>query len=233
MALKTAYRMYGLMDPSNSKLEADKTLEVALTASVNDFAGFTSGYSVYKLKPSAAVNITGIAALAADGIIWLDNRLGSYAVTLKHQSSSSAADNRITCTTGADIVIAAGSVQGLFYDLATKEWTDVVELPVDANGGFKIPVTVDGTVLVLGGKKWLARHLSNGPAGASTGTVAFAYGVNLPTIDYNGNTSATRRSNLITNGLTCKVQVPHGTTASAIYAIAASAAVTVQFEPEW
>ncbi len=233
-ALKTAYSLGGEMDPCDSRSDDLKFSAVSIAASQNDYAGFAStSYKCFRVTASAAINITGILAAAADRVIFIDNTSGSATVTFKHQSGSSGADNRITCTTGADIALAAGEKMAFFYDQAIAEWTNVVVLPSDARNAFKIPVETDGTVLILGGRQWLMRHLSNGPAGASTGTVGLAYGIVIPTIDYNGNSAATRRSTLVTNGLTCKVKVNANTAASAVYLIAATADVTVQFEPEW
>ena len=84
---------------------------------------------VLRLESDAARTITGIAApaLNPDGsnrrgvFLWCLNR-GSYAITLAHNSSSSASANRILGPNAADAVIQPGGAVRLWYDASSGNW---------------------------------------------------------------------------------------------------------------
>jgi hypothetical protein len=48
--------------------------------------------------------------------------VGSFAITLKHQSASSTAANRILVPWGGDAIITADSAAVLTYDATTARW---------------------------------------------------------------------------------------------------------------
>lgn len=96
----------------------------SLSASQNDYAPGTA--DIIRLSSSTAVNITGLAAPAADGAIRLiinTNAAGGAAITLAHESTSSAAANRFRSVTTANVVLLpdGGSVT-LTYSTAISRW---------------------------------------------------------------------------------------------------------------
>jgi len=100
--------------PTNLDLDApDPLTPPILTASQNDYGpdgGNRAG--TWYLSASSSVNLTGIAGGSANRALTLVN-VGAYTITLKAQSSSSAAANRFL--TGADITIEAGEALTLRY----------------------------------------------------------------------------------------------------------------------
>jgi hypothetical protein len=94
----------------------------------NSPAGYTAnqdnlvltGSAFQRLSGTAARDITGVAP--PTGLSHVDGRMlriynvGSFNLTLKHNSASSTAANRFYCSGAADIVIAAGDYAELIYD---------------------------------------------------------------------------------------------------------------------
>ncbi len=79
--------------------------------------------SLYILDTSgAAQTITGIAAGRDGQYLTLVNGDATLAVTLSNNSGSSAAANRITTGTGADVSVPAGGSVSLIYDSASSLW---------------------------------------------------------------------------------------------------------------
>ncbi len=82
--------------------------------------------SLYVLDTSgAAQTITGIAAGRDGQYVTLVNGDASLAVTISNNSLSSAAANRITTGTGADVSIPTGGSISLVYDTAASLWRAV------------------------------------------------------------------------------------------------------------
>jgi hypothetical protein len=91
-----------------------------ITADQNDYA-IGSG-DIFRLDASAARNITGIVAGANGQAVLLVNT-GSFAITLKHESASSTAANRLTVPWAGDYVMSAnGGAALLVYFTATNRW---------------------------------------------------------------------------------------------------------------
>jgi len=92
----------------------------SLTADQNDWAIGTG--DIFRVAGTAARAITGIAA-GTSGLAILLINVGSFALTLRHQSASSSAANRITVPWAGDCVISAngGSVV-LVYDSTSSTW---------------------------------------------------------------------------------------------------------------
>lgn len=91
-----------------------------LTADQNDYA-IGSG-DIFQVSASAARNITGIVAGTNGQAILLVNT-GSFAITLKHESASSTAANRLTVPWAGDYVMSAnGGAALLVYFTATNRW---------------------------------------------------------------------------------------------------------------
>jgi hypothetical protein len=79
-----------------------------------------TGSAFQRLSGTAARDITGVAPPSGgshvDGRMMRIYNVGSFNLTLKHNSLSSTAANRFYCIGAADIVIAAGDYAELIYD---------------------------------------------------------------------------------------------------------------------
>lgn len=90
-----------------------------ITSNQNDYA--TGDGDFFRISSDAARDITGIVAAAGGHIIRLVN-VGSFAITLKHNSGSSSAANRINVPWAGDAVISAGDTLSLWYDDVSTVW---------------------------------------------------------------------------------------------------------------
>ncbi len=111
-----------------------------------------SGHSAFqRLNATAATTITGIAPASTAGgsgtptwihtdgrIFWLYN-VGTFNITLKHDSASSTAGNRLLTETGGDLIIGPGRYAQLVYDGTSSRWRATAE-----NYPYVFP-TADGT----------------------------------------------------------------------------------------
>lgn len=90
-----------------------------ITASQNNYSptGYQD-YSFWYLDSSGAYDITGIGSPAAPAngtVLYLYNSSAST-LTLKHESASSTAGNRLFLPSSADVAIVARAGVGLFYN---------------------------------------------------------------------------------------------------------------------
>lgn len=96
----------------------------SLSASQNDYAPGVC--DLLRIASSAAVDITGLVASAVDGAVVLvinTNASGGAAITLRHESTSSAAENRFRSATGSDYLLPAdGGSAVLTYSSALSRW---------------------------------------------------------------------------------------------------------------
>jgi hypothetical protein len=90
-----------------------------ITGNQNDYS--LPSADVVRLSANAAREITGFAA-AADGRAVLLVNVGSNNITLKHQSTSSTAANRIIVPWAGDCIIPADSAATIAYDNTTARW---------------------------------------------------------------------------------------------------------------
>lgn len=91
-----------------------------ITANQNDYNPGSG--DIFRLDADAARSVSGIAGGSSGRCVLLVN-VGSFAVTLNHQSASSTAANRIISPTAADYEIAAnGASVALFYDATSSRW---------------------------------------------------------------------------------------------------------------
>ena len=90
-----------------------------ITANQNDYAIGTA--DIFRVSSDAARTITGIVAGTSGAMILIVN-VGSFAITLSHQSASSTAANRIIVPWAGDCVIAASAAVSLYYDGGTSRW---------------------------------------------------------------------------------------------------------------
>lgn len=94
----------------------------SLGGSQNDWAPGVA--DVVYITSSADINITGISAASIpDGHAMLLMNIGTYKITLKHQSTSSTAANRFRSATAGDVVLYAdGGAALCVYHAAVSRW---------------------------------------------------------------------------------------------------------------
>lgn len=98
-----------------------------LSGSVNNYTPSGSSTAiVQRWSSSSAVNVTGIDATGI-GLTSPGNRpmiinVGSFTITLKHESSSSGATNRIIGPGNADYLLTAGATVELVRDTVSSRW---------------------------------------------------------------------------------------------------------------
>ena len=96
-----------------------------ITANQNNYNPTGLSYSSrLRISSDAARDITGLVAGATDEVIAISN-IGSFAITLKHESASSTAANRFWMPSLADHALSAGAGCVLCYDGTLARWTVV------------------------------------------------------------------------------------------------------------
>lgn len=90
-----------------------------ITANTNDYD--PGNYDVLRLSSDAVRTITGFSGGMKGRWLFLWN-VGSFSITLSHQSGSSMATNRILSSTGASVTLAPNGKAELYYDFTTKRW---------------------------------------------------------------------------------------------------------------
>lgn len=131
-----------------------------------------TGSAFQRLSSSAAYNLTGIAPPASgahvDGrVIWLHN-VGSFNITLKHNQTSTAA-NQFLNENGGDMVLGPGRILQCTYDSTSSRWRVHGEMYP-----YNFPTTdgTSGQVLSTNG----SGTLSWANASSGTGTVTSVSG---------------------------------------------------------
>lgn len=90
-----------------------------ITADQNNYS--TGVYDIVRISSNAARNITGIVA-ASNGDARLLVNVGSFDITLKHQSTSSTSANRLFCAGASDFVLVTGASVPVVYDSTSAVW---------------------------------------------------------------------------------------------------------------
>lgn len=93
-----------------------------ITADQNNYNLGTVGGRIYRLSSDASRTITGISISQASGQEFTLINVGSNAIVLGHQHASSTAANRMICTGGADITLAADEIALAWYDATTARF---------------------------------------------------------------------------------------------------------------
>jgi hypothetical protein len=94
-----------------------------ITANVDNYALGTG--DIFRLSANAARDITGFVAGTSGQAVLLVN-VGSHAITIKHQSASSSAANRVVVPWAGDFNLDAnGGAVLLVYDATTERWRTV------------------------------------------------------------------------------------------------------------
>ena len=102
---------------TTGSIQITSNTPAAFTADQNNLALTASGFQ--RLSGTAARNITGIAPPSGshiDGRMIRIYNVGSFNLTLKHNSGSSTAPNRFFCVQSVDIIIAPNDYAELIYD---------------------------------------------------------------------------------------------------------------------
>lgn len=93
-----------------------------LSANANDYDPGIASADIFRISSNAARDITGFAAGLYDGHSLFLRNVGSFAITLKHQNTGSAAANRIISPWAGDVVISANSSMVVIYDNTLARW---------------------------------------------------------------------------------------------------------------
>lgn len=89
----------------------------------NDLSMVTAGNTIYRISASSAIDISGLTAEQMGRQISLVN-VGSSAITLKQQSSSSTAAHRLQLQANADTIMFTDDMITLLYDSTTGRWRE-------------------------------------------------------------------------------------------------------------
>ena len=123
-------RRMGTLEAETKRLASLKTLFTILnentpaqiTSTQNDYN--PGDYDSLRLSADAARTITGISGGVTGRVLRLVI-VGSFSITLAHESASSAAENRIRTPAGVDLVFSASATSAgalLYYDSTTERW---------------------------------------------------------------------------------------------------------------
>lgn len=96
----------------------------AITSDQNDYSFGENHAKVWRLKSNASRNITGFAYSKVSQLPGEEHRIinvGQYPIVFKHQSTLSAAHNRIICDNSADITLLPNEQADVIYDTFERE----------------------------------------------------------------------------------------------------------------
>jgi hypothetical protein len=94
-----------------------------ITANQNNYS--LPSADIVRVNSNAARDVTGFVAGTSGQAVLLVN-VGSHAITIKHQSASSNAANRVVVPWAGDFVLDAnGGAVLLVYDATTERWRTV------------------------------------------------------------------------------------------------------------
>ncbi len=112
----------GILLSAGLRAAGASVISPSLTGSVNDWnpTGLSTAHTI-RLASDGAYNITGITAQAAGTLLRIIN-LSAFTITLKHQSGSSSAGNKINGKGAADIVVVTLDAVNLMYDSGSTAW---------------------------------------------------------------------------------------------------------------
>lgn len=98
---------------------ANENTPTQLTADQNNYV--IGNYDLLRLSSSTSVSITGLSGGIKGRFLRIFN-VGSYPITLAHQSVSSTASNRFKFSNGRDSVVPPGSNTIIYYDSTEERW---------------------------------------------------------------------------------------------------------------
>ena len=109
----------GVITLSSGDISNTVASPTQLAADQNNYT-LASG-DILRISASAARNITGLVA-TVNGDARLLVNIGTFDITLKHQSASSTAANRFLCAGASDYTLAAGASAPVVYDSTSGGW---------------------------------------------------------------------------------------------------------------
>lgn len=112
----------------------------------NNISGY---YSYSRISgPTAAFAVTGFAAPAAQGALLILHNTTVQQMTIKHNSGSSSAGNRIRTMSATDLVLPAGTrhMVWLYYDAAENIWVVTGWTSTGGGGGSSSWGSITGTL---------------------------------------------------------------------------------------
>ena len=115
-----------------SKLFFDADSPAQITANQNNYV--PGSKVVSRLSSDATRSITGIDDGSNSQLRILAN-VGSNDITLVHESTSSAAENRITSVTASDLTLGPGKLALMVYDSTSTRWRAAVLGAAGGGGG--------------------------------------------------------------------------------------------------
>lgn len=110
----------------------------SITPGTNQDNLATGDAAVIRVTPSAAINLTGLASPENGRVLMLLNLSDTYDVTLKHESASSTAANRIDLEDDTDLVLSGGQAALLWYDSTASRWRVLSRPPASSFVGARV-----------------------------------------------------------------------------------------------
>lgn len=121
-ALRTQLTDAGLLEHNNAFALSGVVSPAQITSNQNNYAPASfAAAALLRLNSDAARDITGIAGGAAGRLIALSNQ-GSFTITLKHNSGSSTAGNRLLCPGAGDFALTTFKTCWIQYDATATAW---------------------------------------------------------------------------------------------------------------
>ena len=103
-------------------LATKATSPTSLSANQNDYA-IGSG-TFFRLTSSGAVTITGLTG-GTDGKQIIIRNIGTFTITLSHQSGRSVAANRMTFSSSGDYALPPQGTLAMIYDATDQRWVEL------------------------------------------------------------------------------------------------------------
>jgi hypothetical protein len=128
-------------------------------ASAATIAALSSSKSFVRLTGTTATDLQGITA-GVDGQYLVFYNQTNQIATLKHESGSASAVNRLFLPGAIDMSVAAGSSAGLIYDTGQSRWVIAAGSGGGSVGSSDLLPTVDVTYNIGSASfRWLAAHV--------------------------------------------------------------------------
>lgn len=133
---ETVDRLNQAQGNTKDMVEGVKAMEIVrtvvgastVTGGQNDYAfdalktGTDAGVSIVTWNGASASSLTGLAGGLSGRRLTIRNITSAQVLTLTNESGSSTSANRITCATGADILVGPGMEVSLWYDATSTRW---------------------------------------------------------------------------------------------------------------
>lgn len=124
-----------------------------ITANTNDWdleTMFGAFYSNVRITSDAARDLTGILTSAIDGLMLRLTNVGSFNITLKHESASSTASYRFLNNGSLDVTLAPTDSVLYIYDTSNSRWRHTLSISSSfisgVSGAQYVTLATDGTL---------------------------------------------------------------------------------------